>query len=298
MKTALVFPGQGAQYPGMAQDLYEKSAEARDLFHQANEILGFEIHKLMFEGSEEDLKKTSVTQPAIFLHSVILAKVKGLVEQGHMAAGHSLGEFSALVSAGALSFRDGLWLVSIRANAMQKACDHEKSTMAAIVGLEDAVVEEICDSIAETVVPANYNSPGQIVVSGSLVGVDKAVEMAKERGARMAMTLQVDGAFHSPLMEMARHTLADGIHATHFTNARIPVYQNYTALPETNADVIKANLVAQLTGSVKWTQTIQNMVADGCEKFIEIGPGKVLQGLIKRIDRKLVTEGHQSLDGE
>lgn len=295
MKTALVFPGQGAQFPGMAKDLYEQSAEARELFHQANEILGFEIHKLMFEGTEEDLKKTSVTQPAIFLHSVILAKVKGLVELGNMTAGHSLGEFSALVTAGALSFRDGLWLVSVRANAMQKACDHEKSTMAAIVGLEDAVVEEICDSISDTVVPANYNSPGQIVVSGSIAGVEKAVELAKERGARMAMTLQVDGAFHSPLMEMARHTLAEGIRATQFNDARIPVYQNFTALPETNADVIKANLVAQLTGSVKWTQTVQNMVADGCEKFIEIGPGKVLQGLIKRIDRKLETAGYQSL---
>lgn len=298
MKTALVFPGQGAQYPGMALDLYEKSAEARDLFHQANDILGFEIHKLMFEGTEEDLKKTSVTQPAIFLHSVILAKVLGLDAQANMAAGHSLGEFSALVTAGALSFRDGLWLVSVRANAMQKACNDQKSTMAAIVGLEDAVVEEICSGIPEIVVPANYNSPGQIVVSGSIPGVEKAVELAKEKGARMAMTLQVDGAFHSPMMEMAEHALSSGIHATHFNDARIPVYQNFTASPETNADVIKANLVKQLTGPVKWTQSVQNMVADGCEKFIEIGPGKVLQGLIKRIDRKLATEGHQSLDGE
>lgn len=266
------------------------------MFEKANEILGFDITNIMFNGTADELKQTSVTQPAIYMHSVILAKVLGM--EGAMAAGHSLGEFSALAVAGALSFEDGLKLVSIRANAMQKACDAQESTMAAIVGMEDPAVEEICSKIEDIVVPANYNSPGQLVISGSISGINSAVDAANEAGARMAKVLEVNGAFHSPLMEPARVELEEGINNASFSDARIPVYQNVTAKPETSADVIKANLVAQLTAPVRWTQTIQQMIADGATEFVEIGPGKVLQGLMRRIDRSAAASGVQSLPTE
>ncbi|MEL7532311.1 MAG: ACP S-malonyltransferase [Bacteroidota bacterium] len=285
---ALVFPGQGAQFVGMGQALYDNFAEAKTLFEQANEILGFDIKSLMFEGTAEDLKRTSVTQPAIFIHSVLAAKVNQLMEGAAMVAGHSLGEFSALTAAGALSFEDGLRLVSIRANAMQKACDLAESTMAAILGMEDSVVEEICASIeGETVVPANYNTVGQLVISGSKAGIAKAIEIAKEKGARRALELPVNGAFHSPFMEPARLELAEGIEKAAIANTQIPVYQNVDAAPHTDATEIKANLLAQLTASVRWTQTVQNMVAAGATEFIEVGPGKALSGMIKKVDRKL-----------
>lgn len=295
MKTALVFPGQGAQHPGMAQDLYEGSDIAKGMFEKANEILGFDIAKIMFEGTEDDLKKTSVTQPSVYLHSVILATL--LKEEWEMAAtaGHSLGEFSALAVAGALSFEDGLRLVSIRANAMQKACDMEDSTMAAIIGLEDDVVNDICKNITSVVVPANYNSVGQLVVSGSVPGIQEAIEVAKDKGAMKAIELKVDGAFHSPFMEPARIELEAGINSTNFSNPNVPVYQNVSAKAETDASVIKENLVSQLTSPVRWTQTIQQMIADGHDHFTEVGPGKVLQGLIKRIDRKVTRTGRSSL---
>lgn len=293
MKTALVFPGQGSQAPGMASDLYEASQEAKDLFHQANEILGFEIHKIMFEGSAEELTQTSVTQPAIYLHSVILARLAKL--EGDMMAGHSLGEFSALAAAGALSFEDGLKLVSIRANAMQKACDAAPSTMAAIIGMEDGAVEEICAGIADIVVPANYNSPGQIVISGSDAGIDQAIAAANEAGARMAKKLSVNGAFHSPMMEPARIELQAGIEAAIFSDAKVPVYQNVDAAPHTDKEEIKKNLVSQLTAPVRWTQSVQAMIADDAGKFIEVGNGRVLQGLIKRINRKLDISGVSNL---
>ncbi len=282
---ALVFPGQGAQHPGMGQELFEASALAKDLFAKANEILGFDIQSPMFEGAEEDLRRTSVTQPAIFIHSVVAALVHELPGQAQMAAGHSLGEFSALVAAGALKFEDGLRLVAIRANAMQKACDIQESTMAAILGLEDEVVEEICLSI-EGVVPANYNTMGQLVISGTKEGIAEAIETAKEKGARRALELQVNGAFHSPLMEAARVELAEGIEKTAFSDATIPVYQNVTALPHQNAAEIKENLLKQLTFPVKWTQTVKKMLEDGANEFIEVGPGKVLSGLIKKVDRQ------------
>lgn len=285
---ALVFPGQGAQFVGMGQALYDNFAEAKALFDQANEILGFDIKALMFAGTDEDLKRTSVTQPAIFIHSVVAAKVNQLMEGASMVAGHSLGEFSALTAAGALSFEDGLRLVSIRANAMQKACDLAESTMAAILGLEDAVVEEICASIeGEIVVPANYNTVGQLVISGSKAGIAKAIEIAQEKGARRALELPVNGAFHSPFMEPARLELAEGIEKAAFAKAQIPVYQNVDAAPHTEATEIKANLLAQLTASVRWTQTVQNMVAAGASEFVEVGPGKALSGMIKKVDRKL-----------
>ncbi len=292
---AFVFPGQGAQFVGMGKDLYENSEEAKALFEKANEILGFRITDLMFDGTAEDLKQTKVTQPAIFLHSVLLAKSMGEAFKPEMTAGHSLGEFSALVAAGAMSFEDGLKLVSQRAIAMQKACEAEPSTMAAIVGLEDAIVEEVCANIDEIVVAANYNCPGQLVISGSFAGIDKACEILTEKGAKRAIKLPVGGAFHSPLMEPARTELAAAIEATNFNTPVCPVYQNVSASPFTAAAQIKENLVAQLTAPVKWTQTVQNMIADGATSFTEVGPGKVLQGLVKKVDRKMEVAGVSSL---
>ena len=293
---AFVFPGQGAQYPGMGKDLYENSAEAKSFFEKANEILGFNITNIMFEGSVEDLKQTKVTQPAIFLHSVLLAKtLKDFLPD--MVAGHSLGEFSALVANGVLSFEDGLTLVSKRAMAMQKACEVEPSTMAAIVGLEDAMVEEVCQNIEEVVVPANYNCPGQLVISGSVPGIDKACEILTEKGAKRALKLVVGGAFHSPLMEPAREELAAAIESTIFNTPVCPVYQNVNARPVTDPETIKQNLIAQLTAPVRWTQTVQNMIADGATSFTEIGPGKVLQGLVKKVNREMETFGVNSLQG-
>lgn len=287
---AYVFPGQGSQFPGMGKDLYDQHNLARDMFEKANQILGFRITDIMFHGTDEELKQTRVTQPAIFLHSVIMAKLLGSSFKPDMVAGHSLGEFSALVAAGAMSFEDGLQLVSARAMAMQKACEKEPSTMAAILGLDDAVVEEVCAAINDIVVPANYNSPGQLVISGSISGIDKAIAELQKRGAKRAIKLVVGGAFHSPLMEPARLELAEAIEKTKIEKPICPIYQNYTALPETNPDKIKENLIAQLTAPVKWTQTIQNMIKDGATSFTEVGPGQVLQGLIKKIDRNAVVE--------
>ena len=285
---AYVFPGQGAQFPGMGKEMYEENAVAKEHFEEANEILGFNITQLMFEGTEEDLRQTKVTQPAIFLHSVILAST--IVDfQPEMVAGHSLGEFSSLVANKALSFADGLKLVSKRAYAMQKACEAEPSTMAAILGLDDNVVEEVCAEIPEVVVPANYNSPGQIVISGSMAGIDKAVEKLTEMGAKRAIKLTVGGAFHSPLMEPARQELETAIMNSPITTPICPVYQNFTALPTSDPDAIRANLVAQLTAPVRWTQTVQHMLKDGASSFTEVGPGKVLQGLIKKVDREIPT---------
>lgn len=293
---AFVFPGQGAQFPGMGKDLYENSAEAKTLFDKANEILGFNITDIMFEGTVDDLKQTKVTQPAIFLHSVLLAKtIDGFAPD--MVAGHSLGEFSALVANGALTFEDGLKLVSQRAMAMQKACEIEPSTMAAIVGLDDAVVEEVCAAIDDVVVPANYNCPGQLVISGSEAGIDKACELLTEKGAKRAIKLVVGGAFHSPFMEPAREELAAAIEATTFSTPVCPVYQNVNAQPVSDPEVIKQNLIAQLTAPVKWTQIVQNMIADGATSFTEVGPGKVLQGLIKKVDRSVETAGLSSYQG-
>lgn len=290
---AFVFPGQGAQFPGMGKDLYENSSEAKELFNKANEILGFDITSIMFEGEVEDLKQTRVTQPAIFLHSVLLAKTLKDFNPD-MVAGHSLGEFSALVANGALTFEDGLKLVSQRAMAMQKACEIEPSTMAAIVGLEDEVVEEVCASIDDVVVPANYNCPGQLVISGSEAGIDKACEILTEKGAKRALKLVVGGAFHSPFMEPAREELAAAIKATTFNKPTCPVYQNVNAKPVTDPEAIKENLIAQLTAPVKWTQIVQNMIADGATSFTEVGPGKVLQGLVKKVDRTMETFGVQA----
>lgn len=280
--TAYVFPGQGAQFSGMGKNLYESSDSARQLFEKANEILGFEITKVMFEGSDEELKQTNVTQPAIFLHSVILAST---IEdfKPNMVAGHSLGEFSALVAAGALSFEDGLKLVSQRADAMQRACEINPSTMAAILNLEDKVVEDICAGIDGVVVAANYNCPGQLVISGSIEAVTEACEQLKAAGAKRALILPVGGAFHSPLMEPAREELAKAIENTTFSTPTCPIYQNVNAQPSSDVETIKANLIAQLTAPVRWTQSVQNMVADGATKFVECGPGKVLQGLVKKI---------------
>jgi [acyl-carrier-protein] S-malonyltransferase len=293
---AFVFPGQGAQFVGMGKDLYENSPLAKELFEKANEILGFRITDLMFEGTDEDLKQTKVTQPAIFLHSVLLAKTLGDDFKPDMVAGHSLGEFSALVANGTLSFEDGLSLVSKRAMAMQKACEAEPSTMAAIVGLEDEVVEKVCAEIDEVVVPANYNCPGQLVISGSIKGIDLACEKLTELGAKRAIKLMVGGAFHSPLMEPARTELAAAIEATTFSNPACPVYQNVNASPVSDATEIKKNLVAQLTAPVRWTQTAKNMIADGASSFTEIGPGKVLQGLVKKVDRSMETKGINSYE--
>ena len=287
---AYVFPGQGAQFVGMGKDLYETSEEARNLFEKANDILGFRITDIMFDGTDEALKQTKVTQPAVFLHSVILAKTLGENFKPDMTAGHSLGEFSALVSAGAMSFEDGLKLVSKRANAMQKACEIEPSTMAAIIGLEDEKVEEICNAIDDIVVPANYNTNGQLVISGSISGIDKAIEKLTEAGAKRALKLPVGGAFHSPLMEPARVELEQAIKETPFSTPICPVYQNVTAQATTNAQEIQNNLVAQLTAPVKWTQIVKNMIETGAISFTEVGPGKALQGMIKKVDRKMPTE--------
>lgn len=292
---AYVFPGQGAQFVGMGKDLYENVPQAKELFEKANEILGFRITDLMFNGTDEDLKQTKVTQPAIFLHSVILAKSLGDDFKPEMVAGHSLGEFSALVAAGALSFEDGLRLVAARANAMQKACEQNPSTMAAVLGLEDAKVEEICASIDGVVVPANYNCPGQLVISGANEAIDAACEALKAAGAKRALKLPVGGAFHSPLMEPARVELEAAIEATTVSQPICPVYQNVDAKPYTDPAQIKKNLVAQLTAPVRWTQTVQNMVADGVSSFVELGPGKVLQGLVNKIAKDIPAESKQSL---
>jgi [acyl-carrier-protein] S-malonyltransferase len=289
--TAYVFPGQGAQFSGMGKDLYESSAGAKALFDKANELLGFDITKIMFEGTDEELKQTNVTQPAIFLHSVILAST---IEnfKPNMVAGHSLGEFSALVAAKALSFEDGLKLVAQRADAMQRACELNPSTMAAVLGLADKAVEKVCEGITdEVVVPANYNCPGQLVISGSNVGIDIACEQMKNAGAKRAIKLPVGGAFHSPLMEPAREELAAAIEGTTFKSPVCPIYQNVNAEPSTDVATIKANLIAQLTAPVRWTQSVERMVADGAALFVECGPGKVLQGLVKKISRETETAG-------
>ncbi|WP_443945346.1 ACP S-malonyltransferase [Pedobacter sp. AW1-32] len=285
---AYVFPGQGAQFVGMGKDLYENPLAA-ELFEKANEIIGFRISDIMFSGTDEELKQTNVTQPAIFLHSVILAKVLGDNFQPAMVAGHSLGEFSALVSANALSFEDGLKLVIARANAMQKACEAQPSTMAAILGLADEVVEQICAEIDAVVVPANYNCPGQLVISGSIEGIDLACEKLTAAGAKRALKLNVGGAFHSPLMEPAKIELQAAIEATEISVPVCPVYQNVDAKPYTDPSEIKANLIKQLTGAVRWTQTVENMLADGATEFIEVGPGNVLQGLVKKVNRTVQT---------
>ncbi len=291
---AFVFPGQGAQFVGMGKDLYENNPVAKEMFDKANEILGFNITDLMFNGTDEDLRQTKVTQPAIFLHSVILAKTMGADFNPDMVAGHSLGEFSALVAAGALSFEDGLRLVSARAQAMQKACEMTPSTMAAVLALPDAKVEEICAEVTEgVVVPANYNCPGQIVISGSIEGIDAACAKLLEAGAKRALKLKVGGAFHSPLMEPARAELADAIANTNFSAPQCPVYQNVNAEPQTDPEVIKANLIAQLTAPVRWTQSVQNMVTSGADSFVEVGPGAVLQGLVKKIAAGVETSGVQ-----
>lgn len=282
---AYIFPGQGAQFSGMGADLYEKSATAKELFEKANEILGFSITDVMFNGSDEDLKQTKVTQPAVFLHSVILSKTLGDSFKPGMVAGHSLGELSALVANGTLNFEDGLKLVSERALAMQKACELQPSTMAAVLGLEDAVVEKVCEDTEGIVVAANYNCPGQLVISGEVEAINKACEALKEAGARRALVLPVGGAFHSPLMEPAREELAAAIAQTEFHNPACPIYQNVSTTAVTDPEEIKKNLMAQLTAPVKWTQSIQQMITDGASLFTEVGPGKVLQGLVKKIDR-------------
>ncbi|MCX7954415.1 MAG: ACP S-malonyltransferase [Bacteroidales bacterium] len=288
MKKAYIFPGQGSQYCGMGKDLYESNQLARDYFERANEILGYRITETMFNGSEEELRQTKITQPAIFLHSVILAFIANGKFTPDMVAGHSLGEFSALVAAKAISFEDGLKLVYSRAMAMQKACEATPSTMAAILGVDDNVVAEVCYSIKDDIVcPANYNSPGQIVISGTVTGVEKAIAELQKKGAKRAIKLNVSGAFHSPLMESARKELSEAINNTKFNEPICPIYQNVTALPEVNPEKIKENLILQLTAPVKWTQTIQNMIKDGATTFIEVGPGQVLQNLVKKIDKNL-----------
>lgn len=296
MKKAFVFPGQGAQFVGMGKDMYENSELAKELFEKANEVLGFRITDLMFEGTDEDLRQTKVTQPAIFLHSVILTKAYADKFTPSMVAGHSLGEFSALVAAGALDFEDGLKLVYKRALAMQKACEAVPSTMAAVIGLADEKVEEICASIEGVVVPANYNCPGQLVISGSHEAIDAACEKLSEAGARRALKLPVGGAFHSPLMGPAKEELAAAIEQTTFKTPICPVYQNVSTKAEIDPEVIKKNLVAQLTAPVKWTQSVQNMVADGMEQLVECGPGAVLQGLMKKINKEIPTTSIEKLD--
>jgi [acyl-carrier-protein] S-malonyltransferase len=286
---AYIFPGQGAQFVGMGKDLYEQSEKARNLFEEANTILGFRITDIMFDGTVDDLKQTNVTQPAIFLHSVILASVLGDDFKPGMVAGHSLGEFSALVSAGALSFQDGLRLVAARANAMQKACEIQPSTMAAILGLDDFTVEDICHRISDIVVPANYNCPGQLVISGTIAGVDKACEELTAAGAKRALKLNVGGAFHSPLMELARVELEHAIVNTEIKAPVCPIYQNIDAKPYTDPALIKHNLIAQLTGPVRWTQTVKHMLENGATSFTEVGPGNVLQGLVKKVNREVST---------
>ena len=289
--NAYIFPGQGAQFPGMGQDLYEQSSVAKSLFEEANSILGFDITKIMFEGSAEDLKQTNVTQPAIFLHSVILAKSMGEQFKPEMVAGHSLGEFSALVANNTLSFEHGLKLVAQRADAMQKACDSTEGTMAAVLGLGDEVVESVCAEIQGVVVAANYNCPGQLVISGAIEAIHAACEILKEKGARRALVLPVGGAFHSPLMEPAREQLASAIEQTIFNTPSCPIYQNVTANAVQDTAEIKTNLIAQLTSPVRWTQSVEQMIADGAQHFIEVGPGKVLQGLMRKINREVNTSG-------
>ena len=289
-----VYPGQGAQFVGMGKSMYDEFPRAKAMFEQANEILGFRITDIMFSGTDDELKQTKVTQPALFLHSVILSRIWGRLFTPGMMAGHSLGEFSALTAADALSFENGLILVSKRAAAMQKACESKPSTMAAIIGLPDETVESICTGIKdEIVVCANYNCPGQIVISGTMAGIDKACELLTEAGAKRALKLRVSGAFHSPLMEQAHTELAEAINSTPFNQPVCPIYQNYTALPSTDAATIKENLIAQLTAPVKWTQTIRNMIADGADHFVELGPGTVLQGLILKTDNSVTAESYQ-----
>lgn len=288
---AYIFPGQGAQFTGMGKDLYENSPLAREYFEKANEILGYRITDLMFEGTSEDLRQTMVTQPAVFLHSVISAIALGDKFKPDMVAGHSLGEFSALVAAGALTFEEGLRLVYARAMAMQKACEKEPSTMAAVLGLDDETVEEVCDEVNKEyiVVAANYNSPGQLVISGSIEGIDKACELLKQRGAKRALKLPVGGAFHSPLMEPARQELQAAIEKAVVSTPVCPVYQNVNANPQTDPESIKKNLIAQLTAPVRWTQTVKNMINDGADEFIELGPGDVLKGLVKKVNPDIIT---------
>lgn len=287
---ALIFPGQGSQFPEMGKTLYQQSEKARELFEKANEILGFPITKVMFEGTEDELRQTNVTQPAIFIHSVIQALAADGELEADIVAGHSLGEFSALVVNRCLTFEDGLRLVARRANAMQKACKMQPSTMAAVLGLDDETVEKICEQIDEIVVPANYNCPGQLVISGTIEGVNKACELLKQAGAKRAIVLNVAGAFHSPLMEPARKELAEAIEQTPFHPPLWPIYQNVNALPSSDPEVIRKNLIFQLTRPVRWTQTIQHMIQDGATEFIEVGPGKVLQGLVKKISGDVMAE--------